>query len=272
MPDVPTPRATPILTSTAIQLDDILPPAIESGPLDEQNLAGLVDGIGACGLLHPPTVDLIGRLIAGRHRLAAVRRLCDQDRANFDRHFPSSQIGVPFLANVSAAAYDKPGAFERLPFRLSGEYSHNYDRYRRDVELSLRKAIYKVIDEHSEDGPVGLCIRAFNDNAKTRQLVENLKLDKKRIEVLPYYGQETSGVSVKRAIAQREHPELPYLILVTNRARMADAFPKEVRFFMDLAQRASDLNSLLQGLLGRACGYGKQRRDAEPATRGNARV
>jgi hypothetical protein len=38
---------------------------------------------------------------------------------------------------------------------------------------------------------------------------------------------------------------------------MADAFPRDVRFFMDLAQKASDLNALLQGLLGRACGYNK---------------
>jgi hypothetical protein len=84
-----------------------------------------------------------------------------------------------------------------------------------------------------------------------------VNLDPRQIEVLEYYGSETSGISVKRAVARRKHPELPYLIIVTSRARMADAFPKQVRFFMDLAKQASNLNALLQGLLGRACGYDK---------------
>ena len=48
------------------------------------------------------------------------------------------------------------------------------------------------------------------------------------------------------------------MIFVTNRARMADAFPGQVRFFIEFAQLASNLNALLQGLLGRACGYGKK--------------
>lgn len=64
--------------------------------------------------------------------------------------------------------------------------------------------------------------------------------------------------SVKRAVGERKHPNLPYVIFVTNRARMADAFPIQVRFFMDFGIKASDLNSLLQGLLGRACGYKKK--------------
>ena len=39
---------------------------------------------------------------------------------------------------------------------------------------------------------------------------------------------------------------------------MGDQFPKDVQYFIEFSQRASDLNSLLQGLIGRACGYGKK--------------
>jgi hypothetical protein len=38
---------------------------------------------------------------------------------------------------------------------------------------------------------------------------------------------------------------------------MGDQFPSDVRYFIELSQKASDLNALLQGLVGRSCGYGK---------------
>ncbi len=165
------------------------------------------------------------------------------------------EIGVPFLANVSLSAYDKPDTFKRFAAKVGIGGSH--EEYCGDVEKALRELIYAVLERHQSDGPVGLCIRAFNNNTKMQLLMERLRLDENRIEILPYYG-EMGGVSVKRAIAGRRRRDLPYLIIVTNRARMADAFPTEVRFFMDLANQSSDLNALLQGLLGRACGYNKR--------------
>lgn len=167
-------------------------------------------------------------------------------------------VRVPFLANVSLSAYDKPKPFAGHAGRTG--FVGDHDVYRKAVETALRETIYAAIETYRGDErwPIGLCIRTFNDNTKTRDLMERLALDPERIEILPYFGSETSGVSVKRAVAGRTRPDLPYLILVTNRARMADAFPAQVRFFMDLAQKASDLNALLQGLLGRACGYDKR--------------
>jgi hypothetical protein len=38
---------------------------------------------------------------------------------------------------------------------------------------------------------------------------------------------------------------------------MGDQFPSDVHYFIEFAQRSSDLNALLQGLVGRACGYNK---------------
>lgn len=170
----------------------------------------------------------------------------------------ASSLNVPFLASVSLAAYDKPKTFATHADRIG--FGGDHAAYQNEVAQALRETIYAAIETYRDDSdwPVGLCIRAFNDNKKTQALVERLNLDPARIEILPYFGTDTSGVSVKRAVAARNRPDLPYLILVTNRARMADAFPGQVRFFMDLAQKASDLNALLQGLLGRACGYGKR--------------
>src|SRR5258706_12771318 len=39
---------------------------------------------------------------------------------------------------------------------------------------------------------------------------------------------------------------------------MGDAFPREVEWFLEFSKKAANLNALLQGLLGRACGYGKK--------------
>jgi hypothetical protein len=167
----------------------------------------------------------------------------------------ADEIGIPFLADVSLAAYDKEKAFSRL--ELHTDFDGDHDDYREAMEDALRETIYAVIKKHKKDGAIGLCIRAINNNSKMQALMQRIGLDPKRIEVLDYYG-EMGGMSVKRAIANRKHPKLPYLVIVTNRARMADAFPTNVRFFMDLAKQSTDLNALLQGLLGRACGYNKQ--------------
>jgi hypothetical protein len=64
-------------------------------------------------------------------------------------------------------------------------------------------------------------------------------------------------MTVKQVIANRKKPHLPYLFMVTSKARMGDQFLSDVQYFIELSQRASDLNALLQGLVGRACGYGK---------------
>jgi hypothetical protein len=97
----------------------------------------------------------------------------------------------------------------------------------------------------------------FNNNIRSHRLIERLHLPKDQIEVIEYFGSDHRGQSVKRAIRQRTNPDLPFLVAVTNRARMGDAFPREVEWFLEFSRKAANLNALLQGLLGRACGYGK---------------
>lgn len=172
----------------------------------------------------------------------------------------AASINVPSLANVVMSAYDKnkPSAFLQHARKI--RYKKSQAEYRQETEDALRKTVYALLDSYKDesDEPAGLCIRALNDNAKTSALISALALDPKRVEVIEYYGADMTRTSVKRAVAHRQYPTLPYIIFVTNRARMADAFPTQVRFFMDFGIKASDLNSLLQGLLGRACGYNKK--------------
>lgn len=171
----------------------------------------------------------------------------------------ANYIGIPFFAKLSMQAYEgKVSSFDRYAKKIG--YEDTREKYLATTDDSLRLAIQRLLRKYAKDKkwPIGICIRAFNNNNRTKSLIDNLKLDPSKIEVLHYYGSAAKGVSIKRAIARREHPDLPYIIFVTNRARMADAFPVQVRFFMDFGDKAGDLNALLQGLLGRACGYNKR--------------
>ncbi len=166
------------------------------------------------------------------------------------------EIGLPFLEKVSLNAYDgDAGSFKR--FARQVDYIGTQSEYRVEVERTLRAAILHMANRVSASEG-GICIRLFNNNIRSHRLIERLNLPADQIEVIEYFGSDHRGHSVKRAIRQRSRNGLPFLIAVTNRARMGDAFPREVEWFLEFSKRAANLNALLQGLLGRACGYGKR--------------
>lgn len=166
----------------------------------------------------------------------------------------SRHFGMPDLAQVSLQAYGAtPMNFPAAARRLG--YRHSQARYREFVHHTMRAAILEMIRRAGQ--PIGICIRPFNNNTRARAFIEALDLESAGVEVINYFGPEFAGRSVKRVLSQRQHPDSPFVIVVTNRARMGDAFPTRVTWFIDFARQAADLNSLLQGLLGRACGYSK---------------
>lgn len=125
---------------------------------------------------------------------------------------------------------------------------------------ALRKLIYKIAALPLKNGADrrGICIRAMTNNSETEKLLQELALDRDRIHVISYFGNKNKGMSVKRAIAEYELTNKPYALFVTNKARLGDAFPSEVDYFLDFSKETSTLNALLQGLLGRACGHNKE--------------
>jgi hypothetical protein len=145
-------------------------------------------------------------------------------------------------------------AFER--FAEKHGYHGDQDQYRHKVVQALRATILHMARNNAR-GATGICIRLFNNNIRSHRLIESLHLPTDEIEVLEYFGSDHKGRSVKRVIRERQRPDLPFLIAVTNRARMGDAFPNQVEWFLEFSKKSADLNALLQGLLGRACGYGK---------------
>jgi hypothetical protein len=170
------------------------------------------------------------------------------------------QFRIPFLQKVNASAYSRSTSFQSWAKKI--RYSGTWVQYRQDCVKAIRDLVMALIQnpgQQRDGGPaaVGICLRAINDNDHAERLLADLNLPSHLIEVVRFYGAGGQGMTVKQVIANRKRPDLPYLFMVTSKARMGDQFPSDVQYFIELSQKASDLNALLQGLVGRACGYGK---------------
>lgn len=116
------------------------------------------------------------------------------------------ETDIPFLRHLSLQAYDAPGpAFERFASKIG--YKGNQAEYRLEVERALRTAILYMA-KNGRSTATGICIRLNNNNLRSHQLIQRLNLPRSEIEVIEYFGSDHKGASVKRALAQRQHPDL----------------------------------------------------------------
>lgn len=84
-------------TRTELPLDQVSArPAGDTRPVDVLHVLSLAESIAAIGLLEPLVVDRKNRLIAGAHRLAALRLLAADDR--------KSTLALPATATPALAA------------------------------------------------------------------------------------------------------------------------------------------------------------------------
>lgn len=113
-------------------------------------------------------------------------------------------------------------------------------------------------------GAFGCCIRFVSNNSKTDTIIRETRLEE-RFQVFRYYGGVLVDEDRRQTLTAQEvldrkwdrNDPRPPLFVVTNLARMGDNFPRMIEHFVDLAQTAGDMNALLQGLNGRACGESK---------------
>lgn len=165
--------------------------------------------------------------------------------------------GNAFLQHVRLDAYSRVDRFRRYAAKVG--YVGQHADYQAACATALRDLVLHLVQvgEAQNIGPVGICLRGLNDNTATETLLRAMNLPQASIEQIGWFGDENKGMTVRDAIRRRAHPDRSFLIPVTSKARMGDAFPRQVRYFVDLTQKSSTQNALLQGLLGRACGYGK---------------
>ena len=87
----PAPEASALST---LPLDRIQLRETNTRELQQQHVAALAESIAVLGLLEPLVVDQGGRLLAGGHRLAAIKLLKDFNRTAYDNHFPGELVPV----------------------------------------------------------------------------------------------------------------------------------------------------------------------------------
>ncbi len=93
-PPVPDPGrpATPAPGRAFLPLERIGTATQRTRDLNPRHVLALAESIAAVGLIHPPAVDRADRLLAGAHRLAALRWLQGNDAPRFLELFPA---GIP---------------------------------------------------------------------------------------------------------------------------------------------------------------------------------
>ena len=94
-PARPSPSAPPLSAlhqPDTIRLDQFVAQAYRTRDLNRKHVVALAESIAAIGLIHPPAVDRLNRLLAGAHRLAALGWLEQHDAKRFQALFPE---GVP---------------------------------------------------------------------------------------------------------------------------------------------------------------------------------
>lgn len=134
------------------------------------------------------------------------------------------------------------------------------NRLLHDDCYGLRRRLYKDHKGHMKRA-CGMCIRVASKNVSADDIADDLEKSLPRTTaVLRGYGSHMkAGQSIQQMIDEQVFGGGydSYVILVTGGARMGVYFPPTCTFFMDLTREAGNATSFLQGLIGRALGYGK---------------
>ena len=84
-------------TRSTMPVDRIKPRKADTRTLSAEHVEALVQSIAALGLIEPLAVDRHGRLLAGGHRIDAIRQLKSADREAYQRHFVDDLVPVRVL-------------------------------------------------------------------------------------------------------------------------------------------------------------------------------
>ena len=91
----------------AVHIDRIKLRAADTRSLNEKHVESLKESITILGLIEPLAVDQEKVLLAGGHRLAAIRLMRKDDKAAFELHFPDDKVPVRIMPFEAASEPSK---------------------------------------------------------------------------------------------------------------------------------------------------------------------
>lgn len=84
-------------TRALLPIDRIRPREVDTRPLSDEHVTALSQSIAALGLIEPLVIDRHERLLAGGHRIEAIRRLEALDLDAYRQHFVDGLVPVRVL-------------------------------------------------------------------------------------------------------------------------------------------------------------------------------
>jgi hypothetical protein len=164
-------------------------------------------------------------------------------------------IGCSTFRHIRSSWYRTMDAFDKAKDRLEDELPfEDWHEYREAVEDSIVQSIDYLFA--SEKGHCGALMRFANSNAATRDLLSRIKdrLD----DVVLIEAFDTKFSTITELLSEnRIKKGQKYAIFVTARGRMSDSFPVECGYGIDFTHDSKYLATIIQGVLGRLCGYDK---------------
>lgn len=85
------------LQDSTVLLEQIKDREQDTRPLNPKHVESLAESIAILGLIEPLVIDNKGKLLAGGHRLAAIRLLKEQQAPKYLHQFPDNRIPIRML-------------------------------------------------------------------------------------------------------------------------------------------------------------------------------
>jgi ParB family chromosome partitioning protein len=201
-------------------LDKIKNRESDTRPIIPKHAELIAESISAIGLLQPLAVDTEGVLVAGGHRLTAIRSLSKEDRK---KHFPGDLIPVRVLPYKISDDPDKALAAEVAENAVRENYTTDQIR---ELAARFQKAGYRVGKGRPKAGEknmlphlsliIGKHIRtiqrSLNSEKSTEQEVDVnkterqiVKLIEKALNANPNVNWNKEGKNIIKAIRTQNH-------------------------------------------------------------------
>ena len=169
--------------------------------------------------------------------------------------------GDHFLKDFIPSYYTDNFAFERACNKdeaLNARYNNgDHDRYRKCMEDAFVESMdyFHKVNPHNGKGCL---VRMFVNNADICDFISQVSPKLKTIKMVKGYGTSRKYDHVEELLENNQIQEDDfYIIFVTGKGRMADTYPKDCCYGFDLTRSSNFLATILQGTLGRMCGYYK---------------
>lgn len=177
----------------------------------------------------------------------------------------SSRVGNSDIKHLKGGLYSNIDNFDKyledhpdFPFRSHEEYK---DRCNKAISDACKWLIVHNPKNTDASPKRGILLRLHNQNNSAKLLANYLDKSLSGVKVIRYFDDNSRPAKFTTipALMKRNNvgPNDFYLIIATARARMSDSFPINCSYGIDLTRKSSTLAALLQGVLGRMCGYNK---------------